>query len=87
MQDDFNFTGAYQTAFCLQMVCYDPVNHEEFNRYAVPGDGTTCGHQKVSNQMVEVPVNKIVILYIADTRIELGMAITIHNGKGHFACT
>lgn len=37
--------------------------------------------------MVEVPVNKIVILYIADTRIELGMAITIHNGKGHFACT
>nr|XP_034329106.1 uncharacterized protein LOC105326325 [Crassostrea gigas] len=45
-RDDFNFTGAYQTAFCLQMVCYDPVNHEEFNRYAVPGDGTTCGHQK-----------------------------------------
>nr|XP_022290000.1 A disintegrin and metalloproteinase with thrombospondin motifs gon-1-like [Crassostrea virginica] len=46
IRDKFNFTGAYQTAFCLQMVCYDPVNHEKFNKYATPGDGTTCGYKK-----------------------------------------
>ncbi|XP_061189940.1 uncharacterized protein LOC133197755 [Saccostrea echinata] len=44
-RDEYNYTGAYQTAFCLQMVCFDPWD-DDFNRYAVPGDGTTCGHQK-----------------------------------------
>ncbi|XP_056006781.1 uncharacterized protein LOC125658659 [Ostrea edulis] len=43
---EMNFTGAYQSAFCLQMVCFDPVNYEKYNLYAVPGDGTTCGYQK-----------------------------------------
>ncbi|XP_062621153.1 uncharacterized protein LOC134282777 isoform X1 [Saccostrea cucullata] len=44
-RDEYNYTGAYQTAFCLQMVCFDPLD-DDYNRYAVPGDGTTCGHQK-----------------------------------------
>lgn len=36
--------------------------------------------------MVEVFVNKIVIFYIVDIRIELGMVIIIYNGNGYFVC-
>lgn len=36
--------------------------------------------------MVGVFVNKIVIFYIVDISIELGMVIIIYNGKGYFVC-